>query len=261
MKIQKIIFSLIIASLALSLFATQKVSFIKGENKGFEIINHNDNKTEIHITLSDIFIDKGENDFDILSITGGQLYADEIGKPQIPFFRKMIAIPDRGDVKIEIKNKKSITLINKYNIMPIQEPLLEIPGFVPKWQYDEEFYNIDAKFPGKIAEVKEVGAIRSYRYANIYIFPIQYNPLTGETEIIYECDIEITYSGTGENEIERTIPVSDRWLPIYEMKFSNWDYVKNSKPSINNIKTDYFDAWDDNTFFDDRGLFNISCFR
>ncbi len=246
---KKMLFIILSLCMMISLFAVERITFIKGEERGLEIISHNDNSTLMHINITGMFYDNS-GDFDILTFNNGQLLSDENGKPQIPFFRRKIAIPDKGDVQISVKNVKTISIDNTYRILPVQPPLPEIPGINPQFEYDEEFYRTNVNFPNKIAEVKETGSIRSFRYADIYIYPMQYNPSTGEIEIIYDFDIEITYSGTGDNELNRIIPVSDRWIPIYEMMFENWDYVKNSKPNVNMMKSAP-KSFNENTFFDE----------
>lgn len=234
---------------ALIASASERVSFIKGEETGLNILYHDNISTKMHINITGINVEDKDG-FDALTIIGGQLYTENTGKPQIPYYRRKIAIPDKGNVNIRIENMKSVTLTDAYRIMPAQPPLLDMPGASSEFAYNEEFYSNATSYPERIAEVKHIGNVRSFRYAEIYIYPVQYNPSTGETEIIYDFDIIITYEGTGPNEINRTIPVSERWKPIYELMFDNWEYVRNSKPEVSQLKYDT-KAFNENTYFDE----------
>ncbi|MCK4524336.1 hypothetical protein KAU15_05365, partial [candidate division WOR-3 bacterium] len=219
-------------------------------NNGIEVITHNDIETKIHLELNQLILEKGENEYDILKLTNAQLYSEEIGKPQIPYYRRVIAIPDRGDVKITIKNIKTVTVPGTFNIQPTQGPQYEVKDFEKEWVKDDDFYLQDAFYPGKTSEIMNIGSIRSFRIATFYFYPLQYNPVTGEAEIITDCDIVISYEGIGENEMNKTIPVSNRWVPIYEQMLWNWKWVKDSKPSTSMMKGDSKN-FDDNTFFDE----------
>lgn len=247
---KKITFLLVmIIATSILINASERVNFIKGEEYGLNILSHDNSSTKIHINLTGINVDKKDG-FDILTINGGQLFTGNTGKPQIPYFRRKIAIPDRGDVSIEIVNMKTMTLTDAYRIIPAQLPLFDMPGISNEFVYDNEFYSTNTSYPATIAEVKDIGNVRSFRYAELYIYPVQYNPSTGELQVIYDFDVIITYEGAGPNEINRTIPVSDRWKPIYELMFDNWEYVKNSKPEINQLKYET-KAFNENTYFDE----------
>ena len=222
----------------------------QNKSNDFSIQQHNDRETNLNLNIGSINAFKGEQDYDVLTIENGQLYTEEIGRPQVPYYRRVIAIPDHGDVRIEITNIKSRTLDQTFNIQPAQMPLPDVKNPEIEWIKDEEFYSRDQFFPGKQYEIKNIGSIRSFRIATVYFYPVQYNAATGETEVIYDCDINIIYEGMGENEMTKTIPVSDRWIPIYEQMLWNWDFVKDSKPKTSSVKGNN-KSFNDNTFFDE----------
>ncbi len=205
---------------------------IKGIESDMKILSHSNTKTLIHVSIADYAIDKGLKDYSILKLKNCNFYTDEIGLPEIPYYRKLIAIPDKGQPIVTIKNIKTIKLEQNIKIQPAQAPLPDIKNYSPQWNINNEFYNTDEFFPKNIVEIKNIGTLRSFRTALIYIYPIKYNPKTGETEIIYDFDIEIEYAGKGENEMTREIPITERWIPIYELMLWNWNYVKNTKSSI-----------------------------
>jgi len=221
-----LIFSLIIASQ--EYYAIEDAS-----EDGVTILNHDNFHTEIHVSVP-WYTTESQDEFSVIKFQDCFFYNEEIGHPAVPYIKKIIAIPDKGDISIEINNKKTILLENTYKIYPAQEPLPEIENYQPIFRYDENFYNTATEYNSDVVRIENVGIVRSYRFVELYIFPLQYNPSTGEVEIIYDMDITITYSGEGQDEINQIVPVTDRWIPIYQELFENWDFVSNSKPVVNN---------------------------
>ena len=220
------------------------------ENSGIQITSGLISNTKIHLSLSEIYISEGINYTDVINFTNGDLFSEEIGKSRVPYYRKMIVIPDKGNPVITVSNIKRIKVDGYYNIQPTQHPLPEIRNYQPQFVKDEVHYTTDAFYPGYDANVMETGIIRNSRYATIGIFPLQYNPVTKEIFIITECDITISFEGKGENEIEKKIPFSKRWESIYRMMFWNWDYVKDSFKSLPNPITGAL-SWSPDTWFNE----------
>lgn len=244
---------ILFAVLAFALvFSAEWTSISKADfGKVPEIIKHSDNGTNIHVNIDGFYTEKADNGDILVSFKNGQVFADEPGKPAVPMFRKTIAIPDRGNPVITVSNIKTTTMSGYSNMAPVQNPMFETRGFEQVYVKDDAFYAEDRFFPDKHVVVEDIGNIRSYRYATLCIYPVFYNAATGEMEIAYEFDIDITYSGTGENEQQRIVPVSDRWIPIYEQMFWNWKWVKDSKPSTDAYKGLESKDWNPNTWFDE----------
>lgn len=215
------------------------------------IVSHSDNSTVIHVTVDGFYMEKADNGDIILSFDKGQAFADDEGKPAVPMFRRNIAIPDKGQPVIKIKNVRTMEFDGLNDLIPVQPPVFETQSFKEVYVKDEAFYAQDEYFPQNRVEIEHIGNVRSFRFATLCIYPMFYNPATGKAEIAYDFDIEITYQGTGEYELDRIIPVSDRWIPIYEQMFMNWEWVKDSKPDAGIALSKAAKDWDPDTWFDE----------
>ncbi len=199
------------------------------------LINQKSNIITIKLSLQGMNVEKSKNGFVKITIPEGQIYKEIEGDPAIPYFRRRIGMPDKGKPIITITNIKKQKLLDKFNIIPAQPPLPEIRGYKPQWKYNEKTYQTDKFLPGKIAEITNIEIIRSFRTAQLNIYPIQYNPKTGEIEVITECNITITFKGKGEKELNRTIPITPRWESIYKELIWNYDFIKDTKPYYDNL--------------------------
>ncbi|MGB7055866.1 MAG: C25 family cysteine peptidase [bacterium] len=127
-----------------------------------------------------------------------------VGKPQIPYVRLLVAIPDSADLEVTVDHY-GYTTFDDYLLYPTPRIVFEhIEGYAAAkevYRYDTSFYQLDTIYPGIFYEVIRDGHWRDQRVLEVVLYPVQYNP---KREIVYvydELDIEITYSGTvGENE-------------------------------------------------------------
>jgi len=78
--------------------------------------------------------------------------------------------------------------------------------------YDEKVYSKDAYYPSKSYEIR-VGRGLDETVVNVYIFPVRYNPVSGEVKIIQDARAYVTYKlenirGTAPIDVENIIITS-----------------------------------------------------
>jgi hypothetical protein len=126
------------------------------------------------------------------------------GKPQIPYVRLLVAIPDSADLEVTADHY-GCTTFDDYLLYPTPRIVFEhVEGCASAsevYRYDTSFYQLDTIYPGIFYELIRDGFWRDQRVLEVALYPVQYNP---QKEIMYvydDLDIEITYSGTvSENE-------------------------------------------------------------
>lgn len=149
-----------------------------------------------------------------LTIADGGL-TSEIGKPELPVFGSYIEIPDGVELDVvEFINEGTFTVLNGYNVYPVQEPLID-------GSYEDEvnrsegvigtknttFYSTFNKFyPEKIVSVGEPTMLRGHRMTSLMLYPVQYNPVTGQLKKWSRIVIRIKYAGGIEAEIKGIDP-------------------------------------------------------
>ncbi|MEE8597571.1 MAG: C25 family cysteine peptidase, partial [bacterium] len=126
------------------------------------------------------------------------------GKPQIPYIRLLIAVPDSCDFNITVY-ESDYTLFEDYLIYPIPRIVFEETSgcFCSKevYTYDTLFYEKDTLYPDKFYEVISDGYWRDQRVLEVFLYPVQFNPGQKLMYFYTGLYLRIEYSGeVVENE-------------------------------------------------------------
>jgi WD40 repeat protein len=127
------------------------------------------------------------------------------GKPQIPYIRLLIAVPDSCDFNITVYESDYI-LLEDYLIYPIPRIVFEEDTFGcfgsrEVYTYDTTFYQKDTLYPDKFYEVNSDGHWRDQRVLEVFLYPVQFNPQQKLMYFYNGLDLRIEYTGTVvENE-------------------------------------------------------------
>jgi hypothetical protein len=120
------------------------------------------------------------------------------GKPQIPYIRLLIAVPDSCDFNITVY-ESDYTLFEDYLIYPIPRIVFEETSgcFCSKevYTYDATFYQKDTLYPGKFYEIISDGHWRDQRVLEVFLYPVQFNPAQELMYFYSGLDLRIKYSG------------------------------------------------------------------
>ncbi len=155
--------------------------------------------------------------FHTLSIPGGG-DAGEIGQPGLPVFGRLVAIPDRADVRI------SYTVLEEeeydgYRILPVQ------PRDAASLVLDSAAYAVNSFGNAHPVITGDPALMRGFRVASLTFQPVSYNPAMEKIRVARRIRVELSFEGenltnqrTGES---RPIPRSfDR---IYREAVINYD--------------------------------------
>ncbi|MCD4797165.1 MAG: T9SS type A sorting domain-containing protein [Candidatus Cloacimonetes bacterium] len=202
--------------------------------KLFDIITSDLNNTQLKFTL---------NGYDIETIeTDGESYQKisfqnegkflEVGKPSLPRFSKLIAIPNTGNVSLEISNIED-EIITEMDIYPCQPLQNENEKQLFSFRKDTEFYSGSKVFPLNFAELDSPAILRDHRIVNVTINPFQYNPKTKELRIIKNMDISVNCSGNaGINAKTTNRKVSRSFSSLYSSSILNYGSVSSRNDDI-----------------------------
>jgi hypothetical protein len=147
----------------------------------------------------------------------------EIGKPALPRFSRLIAIPDAGNVDFDIIYTEE-DVIHNVNIYPRQNLQSESQPVDNKFVIDAAFYTKGDVFPGRVVDIGEPAIMRDFRVVNITVNPFQYDPQTKELRIVTNVDIVVNTSGTtGENIKQDNKKLSRFFEPMYRSTILNYE--------------------------------------
>ncbi len=137
------------------------------------------------------------------------------GSPDLPVVRKMILVPDHGNITAEIISQETSPLGN-YRVSPWQEPATW-SGPEPEFRIDNSVYQSSEFFPALSVEIEHVDILRDIRVAWVRFNPVQVNPVTGEALLTTSVTVRIKAGDRpGENELNRTATgYTTSFLPLY----------------------------------------------
>jgi hypothetical protein len=193
----------------------------------FEYVSYGIGSTEVNFALDGYEIETVKNEgieYQKISYWNEGEFI-EIGKPALPRFSRLIAIPDAGNVEFDVIYTEE-EIIRNVNVFPSQNLQSESQPADNEFMIDEAFYNRGEVFPGKVVEVGEPAIMRDFRVVNVTINPFQYNPRTRELRIVTNVDIAINTSGTtGENIKQTDRKLSRFFEPMYQSTILNYESI------------------------------------
>lgn len=149
----------------------------------------------------------------------------EAGAPDVPKFATSLAIPNTGNMDLEIVSSEYQDFPN-VPVAPSKGNLLRKvdPASVP-FTYGAS-YERNAFFPGKLADLQQPFVMRDVRGQSLWIYPVQYNPVTKVLRVYSNITLRVFHAGgQGENEAapNRERSISTPFRQLYEKLFLNFD--------------------------------------
>jgi len=178
------------------------------EGPSAELLRSNQDETVVRFRVPGFLAEnRAENGGTYQSIRfPGLVGTREAGKPELPVISEMIAIPGNARVKVSILDRKEVTL-SGYAVDPGQG---------------------NAFYPAEQVAVGEPGIWRDIRVVSLKVFPIRYNPATGQVKACTEMTVQLDYSGTSDvNALEEAgRPIKPNHDRMYRSLVLNYDDLK-----------------------------------
>ena len=118
----------------------------------------------------------------------------DVGKPDLPRFTRLIAIPAQGEITYQITSI-SEEVIQDVTVYPRQSLISESQRQDNDFIINEEFYDGDVIFPLEIVEIGSPVIMRDFRIVPVTINPFQYDPQENELRIFTKLEITIECNG------------------------------------------------------------------
>ncbi|MCX6661208.1 MAG: C25 family cysteine peptidase, partial [Euryarchaeota archaeon] len=124
-----------------------------------------------------------------------------VGAAQLPTISRFIEIPQGATPELIIESISWETtsleaLQLPSSIIPVQPSLVKIEGASVPFTMDETYYAMNTLLPSPFATVSMIGELRGRNIAFLEIFPVQYNPATGELRIMTHCVCRMNLPGS-----------------------------------------------------------------
>lgn len=114
----------------------------------------------------------------------------EVGDPNLPVLRKLVAIPDCEDVRVDYRVVNESWRDN-IRVVPVRQ--WDEKGEYTPLRLNDAVYNGYEAFPGQIVHLPQVGRIRDQRVALVEFQPLQYFGGENRLRVIEEVEITLTF--------------------------------------------------------------------
>ena len=123
----------------------------------------------------------------------------EIGKPELPVIRFSLWIPEGDRPVVSIQSQESIeiplsTVGFTHPVYPVQPPVEKVPGALERavFQIDRTVYSTNTwQFTTNI-QLGEPGWLRGYRFVEVTLYPVNYNPVENSLKITRQMTLKVT---------------------------------------------------------------------
>ncbi len=146
-----------------------------------------------------------------------------VGKPQLPMYRKMIQLPYDGTSRVVVKSYDVVEInlntrgLNQ-KIMPCQPSYFKnIDPSTIVFQYDQAFYQQNSFNEAPLATIEAVGTSRGVKMANVVIDPIKYNPVTNVLKVYTNIRFDVIFEN---HSVALTKAVQEKFYsPLFDGTF------------------------------------------
>ncbi len=167
--------------------------------QSFQISQNSYQKVSISFTTGALSVDHisvPEGDFTAISLPDyGYSYVP--GAPQLPQLCKLLQVPVCESivatvVDAQYRDYDAAELGVSYPVFPTQISAAK-NGEVPPFAFDQTIYSTDAFYALPLVQAEIAGVKRDVALANVYVSPVQYNPVTRKFRIYSRFDVEFTF--------------------------------------------------------------------
>ncbi len=122
-------------------------------------------------------------------------YVNPFGAPMLPSKAVMVLVPSNSAYEgYEVLSVDTKSLGKGYRVMPQQKPV-PISFKVPQEfiEPDSKIYSNNAFYPESPVKFTHVGNMSGFRLASFLVYPVIYNPVTGELKAITSISFRVKY--------------------------------------------------------------------
>ena len=143
----------------------------------------------------------------LLSAPGLEDTLREPGSPAIPYFSALIVVPPEAELVVRV-SEMSVAELDGIDVKPVPslgqnaasgistQGLLDIDNSAVVDYREPDVYQKDAFYPKESFRISRPAYFRGLRLARLELFPIRYNPATGQMAHVRQMDVVIDFEGS-----------------------------------------------------------------
>lgn len=150
----------------------------------------------------------------------------EVGKPALPCYNELIALPQQADFSIRIISSEYVDYPG-FLVFPALKPATDTYGAPePVFEIDEDFYRKNTFWPEELVKLDSRMEWRDLSYGAFTFHPVQYNPATQTLRVYSRLEFEVVFEG-GTRFVDAS-QHSSHWLSQISQVFTNSTGLENN---------------------------------
>ncbi len=153
-------------------------------------------------------------------------FMTEAGSPELPCVTKILAVPDRGDVSLEVVETGEEFTFLGYHVPPARISWME-GDTEPPYVESADVYRSAEVYPPRAASLDPPAVFRDFRIVRIAAYPVRYVAARNELRVASSLTIRLTY-GSGDGVNPRTgarKPIAPSFAALYRSSIFNYQSI------------------------------------
>jgi len=123
------------------------------------------------------------------------------GEAELPIYSKLVALPATGNLSVTSNTYR-------YEEYSLDSPVLPV-GSADAIPVSDSYYSRDEWLPQEIVSISQPNIMRGYRFCQVAVNPVQYNPAQNKIRVLKDVDIQLKLDASrGENPLLKSTPCS-----------------------------------------------------
>ena len=176
-----------------------------------------------------IAVDTEKGAFSALVIAGAY-QGGELGTPELPVFKKMIAVPVDATPVVVVKNYTATEYrLSDYDINTVFPAQADVRKDVEPedvtFAFDAKAYSSAAYNRSTMAEVEILGTMRGIVLGMLHVNPVQYNPVNGTIMVYNDIEVEVVFENANYEKTQELYrnTYSPYFAELYKIVFNSKD--------------------------------------
>ncbi len=223
--------------LIVSLYA-KNIPIQNANSEYFKITDMRETSLSLSYQISELdyqVIDKGGNSWISLSIEH-YTPTSRIGEANLPFLRKIIAVPLEAEVEVKVISRKTqeidfLKLKETARVIPVQPPLTKnIDPVSVAWIQNQAYYTQNTYQSYSEVKIVELGIMRGVRLVAVDFEPVSYNPGLNKINIVKDFQITLNFKNA---DLSATRELRDNsYSPSFDLVMQKF-VINYRSPSVN----------------------------
>jgi hypothetical protein len=169
----------------------------------------------------------------------------EVGKPALPYFSRLIALPENKDPEVSILEMDKKVIEGVYIPYPHQPPPYR--DVRASFVLDEEIYSGKFLYPEDWVKMGFPSIMRDVRLSPLFIYPVRWNPATSELIYIRSITLRVEYSKQAKKpKVRWSRGLTKSFIPLYK-KLLNFSSLYSGRREISGsylivVYDDYYET-------------------